>query len=304
MSDTPAWRVERDARGIVTLWLDRPGSSQNSLDPATFAELARHLDAVAADATARGLVVRSGKPRGFCAGADLKFLAACPDEAAVEAAIRAGWAALDRFERLGIPSVALIHGTCLGGGLELALACDQRLILAGENRADARLGTPEVLLGLVPGWGAIAALPRLIGLEAALTLLLQGEAIDADEALRIGLATDRVGPENLDDRLAELLFDSCPATVLPWPPARAYQRLDEARRALPTGDDGPSVARHRVLDVLAVELTDGPGAGREAAIRAVAELAASPAGLAALATFVGRHGPGPAGVGTTGPQGS
>src|SRR5207245_1603485 len=110
------------------------------------------------------------------------------DRAAMEAICRRGLDVFEHLARLPVPAVAIIHGVCLGGGLELALACRQRLALSGEP--DVRLGTPEVRLGLIPGWGAIAALPRLIGLSPALRLLLTGEPIGADDARQLGLVDE------------------------------------------------------------------------------------------------------------------
>src|SRR5262245_45027620 len=136
-----SWRLDREGSGRATLWFDRPGSSQNSLDSASMRALDEHIRAIAADLSVTALAIRSGKPKGFCAGADLKELAACRDAAAVEAFLRTGWAALDRLASLAIPTVAVIHGVCLGGGLELALACRHRLAVDADP--PARIGTPE-----------------------------------------------------------------------------------------------------------------------------------------------------------------
>ena len=117
----------------------------------------------------RGLVIRSAKPGGFIAGADIGEFRGVTDAAQVEALLTRGHAVLDRLDRLPLPTVAVIHGYCLGGGLEVALACDYRIAIE-----DASLGFPEVMLGLHPGLGGTVRLPRLINPIEAMTMMLTG----------------------------------------------------------------------------------------------------------------------------------
>src|SRR5262249_14502424 len=125
------------------------------------------------------LVVRSGKPSGFAAGADLTEFVAVKDGAEAEATSALGQALFGRLATLPVPTVAAVSGPCLGGGLELALACDYRLVF---DKSGTQLGLPEVELGLLPGWGGTQRLPRVVGLERALQVIVGGKRLDAREA--------------------------------------------------------------------------------------------------------------------------
>ena len=185
-SDAPVtWRWEHREEAVSTLWFDRPGSSQNSLGPETLDELDAKLAEIANHARTRVLILRSAKPKGFCAGADLKVIHACREPAEAQRFLTRGFEVFDKLARLPLPTIAMIHGVCLGGGLELALACRHRIVL---DHPDTKLGTPEIRLGLIPGWGAITTLPRRIGLRPALPILLRGEPIGAADAVRLELA--------------------------------------------------------------------------------------------------------------------
>ena len=129
-----------------------------------------------------GIVIRSAKPSGFIAGADVNEFRGATDPSAVETAIGQAHAVIDRLEGLKIPTVAVIHGFCLGGGLEVALACQSRIAIDG-----ARFGFPEVMLGLHPGLGGTARFTRLVNPMQAMTLMLTGKTIDARRAKSLGL---------------------------------------------------------------------------------------------------------------------
>ncbi len=165
---------------VGTITLDNPPA--NSYDIEMVTELGDAIDAAAADATSRVVVIRSASEKFFCAGADIKRFLANDVDANMEM-IRTAHGALNRIAASGKPFAAWIAGHALGGGLEIALACDLRY--AAEGRF--RLGTPEVTLGLLPGNGGSQRLPRLIGGGPALELLLTGRAVTPDEALRLGL---------------------------------------------------------------------------------------------------------------------
>jgi enoyl-CoA hydratase/carnithine racemase len=165
---------------IGTITLDNPPANSYDLEMVT--ELGAAIDAAAADATSRVVVVRSASEKFFCAGADIKRFLANDVEANMEM-IRTAHGALNRIAAARKPFVAWIAGHALGGGLEIALACDLRY--AAEGRF--RLGTPEVTLGLLPGNGGSQRLPRLIGRGPALELLLTGRQVGPEEALRLGL---------------------------------------------------------------------------------------------------------------------
>jgi 3-hydroxyacyl-CoA dehydrogenase/enoyl-CoA hydratase/3-hydroxybutyryl-CoA epimerase len=158
-----------------------------------------------------GLVILSGKPDGFAAGADLgelAGLAARPAE--VLALVERGHQALGRLAALPFPTVAAIHGACLGGGLELALACSRRV---ATDAATTRLGLPEVQLGLIPGLGGTQRLPRLVGVTAALDLIASGRRLDARQAERIGLVDEVCSVTVLAAAAARQLELAAPATV-------------------------------------------------------------------------------------------
>lgn len=260
------------------MWFDRPGSSQNSLDLASLEGLDEAIGVIEADTSARGVVLRSGKPKGFCAGADLRQIAACRDEGTMPAFCRRGMEVFDRLSTLPVPTTAVLHGVALGGGLELALACRSRIALDAEPAAT--IGTPEVKLGLVPGWDAIGALPRLVGLENALRLLLGGEPIGAGEAKRIGLVDALATRDDLDEAIGSTWRIGPRPAIEPsedWP-----ARLAEAR-CEPT-----SRAKLRLIDILDIESSRGPEAGRDAAVAGLTELTNSPEARAALDAFLGR----------------
>jgi 3-hydroxyacyl-CoA dehydrogenase/enoyl-CoA hydratase/3-hydroxybutyryl-CoA epimerase len=182
------WKLARDADGIAWLVLDKAGASANTLSEDVLTELDDVLAKIEGDPP-KGLVLRSAKRSGFIAGADIGEFRGMTDAAAVEARLTKAHAVVDRLDRLALPTVAVIHGYCLGGGLEIALACDFRIAVD-----DARLGFPEVMLGLHPGLGGTVRLPRLINPLEAMTMMLTGRNTRAGRAKRLGLV-DAVVPE-------------------------------------------------------------------------------------------------------------
>ncbi|OWJ77875.1 3-hydroxyacyl-CoA dehydrogenase NAD-binding domain-containing protein [Haematobacter genomosp. 1] len=206
-----------DASGIVTLTIDVPDRPLNVLTPAFLADLTRAVDRIATDPAAIGAVLTSGKTSGFLAGADLKEMLALHDSgiAAPEAARWAMDAAavLRRLETCGKPVVAAINGLALGGGYEVALACHLRMAL---DTPAVRIGLPEVTLGLLPGGGGTQRLPRMIGVEAALPLLLDGRILSVAEALRAGLVDEvAADPAALMEAARGWLL-SRPSAIAPW----------------------------------------------------------------------------------------
>ncbi|MGH8682886.1 MAG: 3-hydroxyacyl-CoA dehydrogenase NAD-binding domain-containing protein [Burkholderiales bacterium] len=175
------WRFHEGESGVFWLLFDKAGSRVNTLDQAVFAELDRALGEIEA-VKPRALVIRSAKAEGFAAGADLRMLASWPGEAAARSHLEAAHALVDRLEALPFPTIAVVHGHCLGGGLELALACAYRIA-----RSDASFALPEVRVGLHPGLGGTARLARQIAPTEAMKLMLTGRAIDARKALGLGL---------------------------------------------------------------------------------------------------------------------
>ncbi len=185
--------VREDGLGIVTF--DLPGEKVNKLSRDVFAELADLLVRLSREPRLRGLLVRSGKPDVFVAGADIKeFTQIGPEEA--RKGVERGQAIFEQLASLPIPTVAAIHGVCLGGGTELALACDYRVM---SDAPKSRIGLPEVRLGIFPAWGGCTRLPRLVGLQAALDLILTGKQIDARRARKIGLVDEAVPTAIFED---------------------------------------------------------------------------------------------------------
>ncbi len=180
-SDYRNFKVTRDGDGIAWILFDREGASANTLS----ADILDEFDAVLTALQARrpaGIVIRSAKPSGFIAGADVNAFRGATDAHVVEAEITRAHAVIDRLERIAIPTVAVIHGFCLGGGLEVALACRTRIAIE-----DARFGFPEVMLGLHPGLGGTVRLTQLVNPLQAMTLMLTGKTIDARKAKSLGL---------------------------------------------------------------------------------------------------------------------
>lgn len=188
MSD--AFQFEERGDGIGLLTLDLPGKKVNTLSQAVLAELATLVARLGDRADLRGLLLRSGKPGQFIAGADLGELGSLAHAGRdqVGQAVAIGHQLFDRVARLPFPTVALVDGNCMGGGTELILAMDDRIVASGPG---TKIALPEVKLGIVPGWGGTQRLPRLIGLNA-IEVICSGEPMTAARAVEIGLAFDAV----------------------------------------------------------------------------------------------------------------
>ncbi|MHC4614516.1 MAG: enoyl-CoA hydratase-related protein [Planctomycetota bacterium] len=165
-----AWTLDIDGDNIAWLTFDLPGEKVNKLSASAMTELQTVLDEQVAGAAVKAVVVRSGKKDSFIVGADIDELARLTDEKDARAKSETGKAVFARLAALSVPTVALVHGSCLGGGLELALACRYRL---ATDHPKTSLGLPEVNLGIIPGWGGTLRLPRLVGLPQQGTPRLQ-----------------------------------------------------------------------------------------------------------------------------------
>ncbi len=195
---------------VATVTLNRP-KVLHALNTETFDDLEAVFQALAVDSTVRVILLTGSGEKAFAAGADINELTAT-DSTTGLAKSRRGQGVFRLIETCGKPVIALISGFALGGGCELAMACTMRL--ASDK---ARLGQPEVKLGLIPGYGGTQRLPRLVGEPAALKLLLTGEMIDAAEALRIGLVDEVVPAERLMERgeaLAKSISAMAPLAVI------------------------------------------------------------------------------------------
>jgi 3-hydroxyacyl-CoA dehydrogenase / enoyl-CoA hydratase / 3-hydroxybutyryl-CoA epimerase len=191
-----AFSYEIDTAGIAVLTFDLTGEKVNKLTTPAMDELDHILDELAADQKVKALVIRSGKPAIFIAGADITEIRDITDAARGEELSRRGQSVMNKLEALPFPTVAAIHGACMGGGLELALACSRRVV---SNDAKTILGLPEVRIGIIPGFGGTQRLPRLVGLTNSLELILTGKSVPAKKAKKIGLADEVTYPEMLLD---------------------------------------------------------------------------------------------------------
>lgn len=190
------WRTELRADGVLLLWFDRAESSVNTMSGAVLGELDSLLERVALEPP-KALVIASAKPAGFIVGADIHEFEAIALAGRVQDAIERGQRILDRLARLPCRTVAAIHGHCMGGGTELALACRFRV---ASNDPKTRIGLPEIKLGIIPGWGGSVRLPRLIGAPQALELMLTGRTLSASAARTAGLVDAVVAPDALIER--------------------------------------------------------------------------------------------------------
>jgi 3-hydroxyacyl-CoA dehydrogenase/enoyl-CoA hydratase/3-hydroxybutyryl-CoA epimerase len=182
--------------GIAVVTIDLPGEPVNKVTAALRAEFGALFGRLEGDSSIRGLVLATGKPDTWLAGADIEEFLHMSSAVDAEALSRGGQALLARLESLGIPAVAAIHGACLGGGLETALACRYRI---ASDDPKTVLALPEVQLGLIPGAGGTQRLPRLIGVQRALDMILTGRNVRAKKAYSMGLVDEVVHPAILTE---------------------------------------------------------------------------------------------------------
>ncbi|MDH3222314.1 MAG: enoyl-CoA hydratase-related protein, partial [Gemmatimonadota bacterium] len=201
-------RLELDADGLAHVIFDDPGRSHNVLSRRVMEELSGLLDEVAregSNGSVRAVLFRSGKSAGFIAGADIEEFAQVRTAQDAETAARYGQTTFQKIALLPIPTVAAIHGVCLGGGTELSLACDHRV---ASDHDSTRIGLPEVQLGILPAWGGTTRLPRRVGLQAALDLILTGRPASARKALRIGLVDQVLPHQQFTERASEFALQA------------------------------------------------------------------------------------------------
>ncbi|MCA1455096.1 enoyl-CoA hydratase/isomerase family protein [Bradyrhizobium sp. BRP22] len=231
------FKLTRDDDGIAWLLFDREGASANTLN----AEVLEEFDAVLTSLESQrptGLVIRSAKTSGFIAGADVNEFRGASDARLVEAEIGRAHAVINRLEALRVPTVAVIHGFCLGGGLEVALACQSRIAIDG-----ARFGFPEVMLGLHPGLGGTVRFTRLVNPMQAMSLMLTGKTIDARRARSLGLVDAVTQERHVRNAVKDAVFGRLKRarpgslnTLLNFGPVRGFlasRMRSEAAKAAP-----------------------------------------------------------------------
>jgi 3-hydroxyacyl-CoA dehydrogenase/enoyl-CoA hydratase/3-hydroxybutyryl-CoA epimerase/3-hydroxyacyl-CoA dehydrogenase/enoyl-CoA hydratase/3-hydroxybutyryl-CoA epimerase/enoyl-CoA isomerase len=189
---------------IATLTLDMPDKGANILSSHVLNELEKHLDTLKSENHLKGLIILSGKPGTFIAGADLReFIASLDaDRSDIVSLCRRGRLLFSRLHEFPFVSIAAIDGICVGGGAELAIACDRRIVSQSPN---TQFGFPEVKLGLFPGWGGTVWTPRIVGLYNAVEMITGGESVDANQAVEMGLATESISPDKLLDAAIHMI---------------------------------------------------------------------------------------------------
>jgi len=221
------WHRSEIQDGILRVTINRQDRPVNALSKSALEELRSLLQTIKADSGIRGVIFSSGKPGTFIAGADITEFENLTSEAEARQVSEFGQSVFQELEDLSVPTVAVISGACLGGGLEFALACTYRI---ADDHEKTRIGLPEVQLGLLPGWGGTVRLPRLIGLIDALPWILSGQQLSGYQARSRGIVQDVVPTEALPDVAEKIL-----KTHIEHGSAKRLFRLEEARLATLAG---------------------------------------------------------------------
>jgi 3-hydroxyacyl-CoA dehydrogenase/enoyl-CoA hydratase/3-hydroxybutyryl-CoA epimerase len=282
----PALTLRHDG-DIAVITIDLVGEPVNKVTAALRAEFSSMFAQIEADTNVRGVVLASGKPDTWLAGADIEEFLAMKDAADAEALSRGGQLLLSRLEKLRVPVVAAIHGACLGGGLETALACRYRIATDSPRTI---LALPEVQLGLIPGAGGTQRLPRLIGLQRALDMILSSRNVRAKRAWQMGLVDELVHPAILLDvaidrarRLADGTLEvsrtmkgrGAADALLENNPIGRSIVFKKAREGVMAKTHGHYPAPLAALDVVHTGFEKGQDAGYEEEARKFGEMAAS-----------------------------
>ena len=287
MPDT-ALQIEKRDDGVAIVRMDVPGEPMNTLKSDFVGAFQDLFDELERDDSVKAVVLTSGKKDSFIAGADITMLDAVETADDGERMSKAGHRAMDRIESFRKPVVAAIHGVALGGGLEVALACHARV--ATDSRK-TQLGLPESQLGLLPGAGGTQRLPRQIGVQPALDMMLTGKQVPAKKALKLGLVDDVVPPSILIDTAVELALtrvdqeppresfidqlkdkEAITELALAGNPVGRKLLFDQARKQLHKQTRGNYPAQDLILDVVKTGLEDGFEAGLDAEARGFGQL--------------------------------
>ncbi len=280
------------AEGIARIVIDRPTDAVNAIDPALLAALLLAVEQ-ARDARPRGLVFASGKPDQFVGGADLSLLTSWNSAAEISEASRLMHRLVTEIAALPFVTVAAINGSALGGGYELALACDWRI---AADAPSVRIGLPEISLGLLPAGGGTQRLPRLVGLPRALDLILGARRLSARRALRAGLVDEVVLPAALERAAHERAMKgrkralaggaTAALRAATWiAPARAFA-FRRARQRIATETRGHYPAPLRAIEAMSVGLSRGMTEGLAYEARSFGELATSTVARNLIALFL------------------
>ena len=277
MEMTSAFTLHVRLDNVAVVSIDVPGEKMNTLKAEFATQVRAILKQIRENKDLRGVVFISAKPDNFIAGADINMIGNCRSAQEAETLARQGQQIMAEINALPIPVIAAIHGACLGGGLEMALACHSRIC---TDDAKTVLGLPEVQLGLLPGSGGTQRLPRLIGVSTALDMILTGKQLRAKQALKVGLV-DEVVPQTilLEAAVERAKKDSLAHRNLPvrerilaGPLGRTLLfRMVSKKTAQKTSGNYP--ATDRILEVIEIGLAQGSSSGYDAEARAFGELA-------------------------------
>ncbi|HLV24766.1 MAG TPA: fatty acid oxidation complex subunit alpha FadJ [Gemmatimonadales bacterium] len=273
--------------GVAVLALNVAGESVNVLSREVREEFAALIDSLSANEAVQAVILTSSKPDVFIAGADIDELRSVRTAQQAESLSREGQKLLDRVQEARFPIIAAIHGACLGGGLETALACSYRI---ASDHPKTTLGLPEIQLGLIPGAGGTQRLPRLIGLRAALDMILTGKPLRAKRALSLGVVDEVVHPSILQRIARERAMEFVNGTrsrkdgrprdaarvLLDDNPVGRSVVLRKAREAAKKRSGGHYPAPDAAMDAIARGYADGPVRGAQEEARLFGELAVSP----------------------------
>ena len=273
------FNLSRRDDGIAVLTMDVPGESVNTLQAKFAEEITELLTEIKNDRDIKGMVVISGKKDSFIAGADIKMLDACNTAEDARALSKQGHEVFAEIENLSFPVVAAIHGSCLGGGLELAMACHMRIC---SDSSKTMLGLPEVMLGLLPGSGGTQRLPRLVGIASALDMMLTGKQLRPKQALKQGLVHDVVPNSILLDAAIKLAKAGKSKPAKRKTPlinkvleSNAFGRnimFDQAAKQVHKKTQGNYPAPTKIIDCVKVGMSKGMVAGLDTESRHFADL--------------------------------
>jgi len=289
MEQTSAFhcRISLDKIAVVTS--DVPGEKMNTLKASFGPEVHNIIKQIRDNTALQGLIFISGKPDNFIAGADINMIASCQTALEAQTLAHQGQQIMAEIAALPIPVVAAIHGACLGGGLELALACHSRICTDDEK---TKLGLPEVQLGLLPGSGGTQRLPRLIGVSHALDMILTGKQLRPRQALKLGLVDEVVPQSILLTAAVELVGKGRQASrtlpvrerILAGPLGRSLL-FSMVSKKTEQKTRGNYPATQRIIDVIKVGLGQGSFSGYESEAKAFGELAMTPQSVALRGLF-------------------
>ncbi|WP_437613783.1 fatty acid oxidation complex subunit alpha FadJ [Erwinia sp. V71] len=289
MQQPSSFHLQMRLDNVAVITIDVADEKMNTLKAAFAGQIRDVIQQARENPHLAGLVLISGKPDSFVAGADISMIAACDSAQQAEALSRQGQKVMSEIAALPFPVVAAIHGPCLGGGLELALACSARICSDDDK---TRLGLPEVQLGLLPGTGGTQRLPRLVGAATALALMLSGKTLRARQALKMGLVDDVVARSILlETAVARVLAGRQPRARLPL-----AKRLNEgplgrallfklATRQTRAKTRGNYPATEHILSVVRCGLEQGRSSGYAAEAKAFGELVMTPESRALRGLF-------------------